>query len=492
VLAAARTRYSGHRDHDRALQTAFLAKLERELAPGTELGLRFSGVWAPEAQDPGALTQEELEADPGASHPSARRFDAGEELHQQQGALTLRHHFTPAREVRGMLYRTERSFENALLFEPRGRVDLDRSVTGGSLVYTDRWRRLGVLVGADADVQADLRSRWDNVNGARGALRLRQSETVRALGPFAELDLDLGGGLGLVGGLRYDWIEFRVGDRHVTPGSVDPEDADQSGAIRYRELSPRIGIRFGRSSSLHAYANFTTSFEVPTTTELSPASGVGGFDRSLEPERAAGLEAGLKGILAERLVYDLAGFTLRVHDALVPFEDSSGRTFFRNSGRVDRHGLEAGLSAVLHPWAQLRLAYTWIDARYHDFDVLDGGVWIEHDGNREPNIPRHNLTAELRFDHPSGIFAVLALHSRSSLPLDDANTEKEDAVTFSDLRAGYEWPRGRLLFRPFVGVRNWTDELYAGTIRPNAAFRRYVEPAPGIQAYAGVSVELGP
>jgi iron complex outermembrane receptor protein len=483
VLGLGTTRYSGHREHARARQTALLAKLERELLDGTEVGVGFSGVWAPEAQDPGGLTEREMRADAGSANPNARRLDAGEQLHQQRFALRIRRPLRSGGEVRAVGYTLQRSFRNALPFIPRGRGDVDRSVTGSSLLYSDRWQRLRWLLGVDIDVQQDERSRWDNANGGRGDLRARQSETVRSIGPFGEIEVQVGRGIGVIGGLRYDWKEYRAGDRFTV-------DGDQSERIRFRELSPRIGIHYGRSSALQAYANLTTGFQVPTTTELAPSSGTGGFDTSIDPERTLSLEAGIKGLLSERVLYDVAVFALRVRDALVPYEDVTGRTFFRNAAEVERRGLEVGLSLRPSPGLGLRAAYAWLDARYRDFDTFTGGVLTEYDGNREPNIPRHNLTAELRLNHPSGLFLVLALHHRSDLEANDANSEEADAATTSDVRAGFEWNRGALRLVPFVGLRNWTDADYSGTMRPNARFGRYFEPAPGIQVYGGLSLDV--
>jgi iron complex outermembrane receptor protein len=479
VLGVTRTRYGGHRDHSRGEQSNLLAKLERTLPDGTEIGLGFNGVWAPEGQDPGGLTESEMDEDPKQAAPRNRIFDAGERLNQQRYVVRARRQFGPGRELRLSGYYTRRDFRNKLPFEEGGRVDLDRRVSGGSLLFTQNWGRVRGLLGLDGGYQSDYRKRYDNIGGSRGELRLRQAERVRSVGPFGEIEVDLGEGFSLVGGLRYDWVEFDVDDRF--------DDGSASGDVRFRETSPRIAIRYGRSNRLNLYANLATSFQVPTTTELAPAGGGRGFNRDIDPERSVGLEAGAKGILSERLVYDIALFALRVRDVLVPFEGPSGRTLFRNAAKTHRKGAEAGITARLLPELHLRAAYTYMDARYNDYDLPGVG---DFDGNHEPNIPDHLLTAELRYTHSSGLFAIASVHHQSDIYVNDANTEEADSATTSDLRIGFERVRGMLRLTPFVGLRNWTDVDYAGTIRPNAAFGRYYEPAPGIQAYGGLSLEF--
>ncbi len=482
VVGLTYTRNSGYREHARANQSVLLTKLQHELSDGTELELAFSSVWAPEAQDPGGLTHQQVEEDRRNAQPVNRTFDAGEQVDQQKIALTLRRPLREQGELRLMGYWLDRDFSNKLPFNRQ--VDLDRSVAGGALLYTDRWQRLSWGAGLDIDVQTDTRRNYQNLDGMRGALTLNQGETVTAVGPFAQVELDLGGGWAALAGLRDDWTEFDVDDQFAA-------DGDQSDSIRFRELSPRVSLRYSRSSRLSLYADLSTGFQVPTTVELRPANGAG-FDSDRDPERSLGLEIGAKGILGERLVYDVALYQIRVRDVLVPFEDLAGDTFFRNAGKVRRRGAEVAISALLRPGLTFRGSYTYADHRYTDYNPFDPatGQIADFDGNREPNNARHSVGAELRFTHPSGLFSELSLRYFSDLEVNDANTEQSSGATLSDIRVGYEFWRGRTLVRPFVSLRNWTGAEYNGSIRPNASGDRYYEPAPKMQIYGGLEVRM--
>jgi len=480
VLGLTYTRNSGYRDHARANQSVLLSKLQHEFSDGTDLELAFSSVWAPEAQDPGGLTAAQIDDDRTDVQPTNRTFDAGEQLDQQKIAVTLRRPLRGSGELRLMGYWLDRDFSNKLPFNRQ--VELDRGVAGGTLLYTDSWQHLSWSAGLDADVQTDTRKNYENLAGSRGALTLDQDETVTAVGPFAQLELDLGGGWATLAGLRYDWTEFDVDDHFTANG-------DQSDSIRFRELSPRLSLRYSRSPRLSVYADLSTGFQVPTTVELRPANG-GGFDSDREPERSLGVEIGAKGILADRLVYDIALFQIRLRDVLVPFEDLNGDTFFRNAGEVWRRGAELALSVLLRPGLSLRGSYTYADYRYTDYNPFDPAIAgiADFDGNREPNSSRHSAGAELRFTHRSGLFGALTLRYFSRLDVNDANTASSGGATLSDLRVGYEWWRGELLARPFIGLRNWTGAEYKGSVRPNATGGRYYEPAPELQIYGGLEV----
>ncbi len=489
VLGLASTRSSGYRDHARAERQTALAKLEHRFANGTWVELQFSGVWKPEAQDPGGLTQAQLDADRRQASAGSRRFDAEEDLNQQRFALRLRRSFGPRRELKLTSYFLRRDFENRLPFNRQ--VALDRRVTGGSLQYTDGAGPVLWIAGLDLGLQDDGRRNYQNPGGGRGPLTLEQRESVRALGGFAQGDLALPGNFNLVGGLRYDAYTFRVKDRFLADGRDDSDD------LRYRELSPRIGLRWGRSPRLQVYANYGTAFRVPTTTELARSDGGGGFDSGIDPERTAGFELGFKGLLGRRLVYDVALFRLKVRNALIPFEDASqpGRTFFHNAGAVRRQGVETALSALLGPGVSIRAVYTYADYRYTDFDRLTrlagGGVRVDElDGRTEPNTARHSLGAELRLERPSGLFATLSFRYLSGMEVDDANTRSSPGATLSDLRLGYRLRRAAVTLSPLLGVRNWTGERYVGSLRPNASGGRVFEPAPRLEVFGGLELTL--
>ncbi len=479
------TRASGYRDHARARQAVLFTKLERELDTGTSLTATFNAVWAPEGQDPGGLRQAQVDVDRKQARPDAVTGDAREKLNQQKLALSARHVFAPGLELRAMVYGLRRDFSNALpLFVDR-RVDLDRTAKGGSILWVDARAPVRWTFGLDVDAQNDIRRRYENDFGLRGALTLRQSETVRSVGPFMQAELNLASGLGFIAGMRYDWTEFKVGDRFVNATSPD-----QSDRRRFRQLSPRIGVRYGKTPAFQTYANLASGFRVPTTTELAAADG--SFS-SLDAEKTRGLEIGAKGVLAERFFYDVALFDLHLRDVAVPFTDAGGNALFRDAGKVRRRGVELAVSALIRPGLSLRAAYTYADYRYKDFQVLNAGgmpAFQDFDGKREPNTPDHHFSAELRYDMGIGPFAVIALRHFSDIEVNDANTAESRGATLSDIRLGWTLLRGGLMLQPFFGARNWTGAEYDQTLRPNDFGARYFEPAPKTEIYGGIEISF--
>ncbi len=483
VLGISSTHTDGYRDHSKAEQWNLLAKLERELSDGTVLGLNFSNVSAPVGDEPGALTEAQVGADRRQAQPAALSFDAREKLDQQKLALTLRRPFGEGRQLRAVAWGLQRDFANALPFNRR--VDLDRKAFGGSIVFDDASGFVHWTGGFDVDLQRDQRVNFENIGGARGDVTFDQSENVTALAPWLSAEKRFANGFGVVSGVRWDWTHLDFGDRFVNADSGDGSD-DKT----FRDLSPRFGVFWRHSDALLAYANYDSAFQVPTTTELQTPSPDGGFQNDFDAEKTTGFEVGAKGLLFDRLYYDVALFALRVRHVAVPYENAAGVTYFRDAGESRRRGLELALSAWLAPGLSTRGSYTYASYRYHDFDAVDlgSGDVVSRDGNLEPNAPVNVLGLELRYEHPSGFFAISSLRYFSRLWVDDANSASAPAATTSNLRLGWDIRGGDFVIQPFVGAQNWTGTKFDDRIRPNATFGRYYEPAPRATIYGGVEL----
>ena len=125
-----------------------------------------------------------------------------------------------------------------------------------------------------------------------------------------------------------------------------------------------------------------------------------------------------------------------------------------------------------------------------DGDGIDDVITVANlNGNLEPNSPKHRFAAELRGDHPSGLFGVVSLRHFSDAEVNDENVSKNDSATISDVRVGFDWLRDSLRIQPFFGVLNWTDTEYNGTVRVNDANGRYYEPAAETQYFGGLELE---
>jgi iron complex outermembrane receptor protein len=192
----------------------------------------------------------------------------------------------------------------------------------------------------------------------------------------------------------------------------------------------------------------------------------------------------------------VAIFTIDVDDELVPYQvpTNPGRQYFDNAAQSTRDGIE--LSLTLNPTDRLRamVSYTYSDFEFDDFVDATGA---DFSGNVIPGIPDEVLFGELMYRNERGWYAALDVLHTGDQYADNGNLVLVDSYSLVNLRVGLDKELDRLTISPFIGINNVGDEFYYGNIRINAdatisipANRRYYEPAPGSNAYAGIGVSF--
>lgn len=457
--------------------------------------LQVLGYDMPLADNPGALTQAQLDTAPTMADPFSVLKKARKTVSQWQVGLSGRREVLGG-ELTANVYGGTRDLFNPLTYAI---VGVTRVSYGSGVRLTAPARFFGldhmVTVGVDASWQNDFRKNWDNCNGVttptascpggteQGDLTLSERELVQGVGPYVRDEFAFADRYRLSLGLREDYVRFQVKDRLVT--ATNP---DESGTRTMSALSPMVGLNV-RLSPYHAiYGNVSTAFETPTTTELvNQPSGLGGLNPDLNPEHTTTYEVGAKGILVDHVQYDAALFDTEVRDELIPFAvpDGSGRTYYRNAGKTRRQGVELGLTALVGPM-ELGASYSYSRFRFRDF-VVDS---VNYAGNAIPGIPEHQLQLAATW-RAHGAFVTAESITKSSVWVDDGNTASAAAFTVANLRAGATAAFGRPWLAPVVGVSNLFDRTYAGSVAINAARGKYFEPSPGRTFFVGLTLAAG-
>ena len=478
--------YDGYRAQSRAENTQLTGRLNFDLGRDREFLTVLNYTDQPISDDPGAITAADVAANPRQARDVNVAFDAGEFLEQSRIGFVYSMPIGERHAISARNYYAWRDFGNKLPFAAGGIVELDRFFAGGGMSYTysAMWagRPNQLIVGIDLDHQDDDRMRFDNNLGTQGALSFDQNETVRSRGVFVQNDLTLTDTIDLSFGVRVDNIEFDVTDRFLG-------DGDDSGSVKLDDVSPMFGIVVALADNLNLYGTYSTAFETPTTTEFNRPDGSGGFNTSLEPQFATNFEVGLRGRIADRHFYEIAVFSIEVEDELIPFEvpSSPGRDFFANAGQSTRNGVELSMRA--NPTDRLRatLSYTYADFEY---DRFVEGAQNDFSGNTIPGIADEVLFGELMYRHERGWYAALDILHTGEQFANNANTVVDDGYTVANLRLGLEKELDSMTISPFLGINNLSDETYIANIRINSFAGRFFEPAPGSNAYAGVTVSF--
>jgi outer membrane receptor protein involved in Fe transport len=269
-------------------------------------------------------------------------------------------------------------------------------------------------------------------------------------------------------GGRYNDTDIRLRDR-------SGERRELNGDHNFSRFNPTVGATWAVTDEATLYSSYSESSRAPTPIELACNEGVfevarriaiedgedpddiefecrlpNAFlaDPPLDQVVAKGVEAGLRGMLGERVEYRLGYFRTTNHDDII-FQSTGRNTgLFDNVDKTRRQGMELGLAGDLHgvDWFT---AYSYISATFESpFSVLSpnhpdadaAGELAVRPGDRVPGIPRHQLKVGGDYTLPLGVRLGLEVLYNSDQVLrgDEANLlETVDGYAIVNLRMSY-------------------------------------------------------
>ena len=383
-------------------------------------------------------------------------------------------------------------------------IDLNRISGGLRFSRETVWNKLTHITGLDTEWQNDKRVEYRNLGSNEdkignvtdqtifsylryGERQLNQEEDVVAVGVFSSLNVDISSSLSASIGIRFDRSNYRVFDKLR-------EDGDDSGNRHLGEWSRFLGLNYRPHSQFRFFVNYGTSFQNPTTTELSNrVDGKGGFNPDLNAERVNSLELG--GALANVLRnwhVDWSVYRMKMEDMLIPFQTDnadSEETFFRNVGVALNRGIEWIIKYKPTRYFGLQYAYTYSNFEFVDYTLNQ----VQLSGNRVPGLPPHRTYASANYYFNSKFYVSVDWETVSRYYANDNNgplvygaDEEYNYVnrgySRTDLRLSYSLAKGQI----FVGLNNIFNVRYNGSIVPNAFANRFFEPAAGRVLFLGL------
>jgi iron complex outermembrane receptor protein len=314
-------------------------------------------------------------------------------------------------------------------------------------------------------------------------------ETVQAV--YGELKYRLTQPLVMTVNGRYDHIEY---DYSSNLSALDlNRDFDVT--------SWRLGMNYQLADNRDLYANISTGFRAPSVSQLfsediSPTGNTKN-NPNLEPEHAINKEIGFRTqteLFGKPAELDLAIFQIDRRDYIMKTSGQYGRNdvtddYYDNIGGIRNRGLELTLSGEPSKDIFWNLAYTFIDARYTDYDnfnlllgnrygrngqvpcaVLDpsNSYCIEHydnNGNRVPRVPRHHLNLAMSMKVASHWTFTGELDAISSYFADEINRIEIDGHETFNLLINYDRKLGNSDWSWFLRIDNLFDEDYYNTAR---------------------------
>jgi iron complex outermembrane receptor protein len=499
-LSLSRLKLDGYRDHSKTKNILMNSKFRYEIDNSTDVTLTVNILNSPDAQDPGGLTKQPNSFNNSISSPEKAqknnlKFNSGESVMQQQLGILYNQSVGETHSFSLRNYYILRDFKANLPFgdftgkgtTPSGGViELDRFFVGGGGHYsfTDQLFKYKnkLTLGFDVDQQRDKRVNFTNIieSNSVGPRSLDQDENILNWGVYFQNELIITDSFQLNFGARYDEVNFDFIDNYFD------DNTDNSGEISFSALSPSIGAIWNSSKLTSIYSNINTSFETPSTREFANPTSAGGFNAQLDEQRSINYEVGVRGQISPRFSYDFAAFLIESKNELtLAGENPAGSSFFANTGKTLRNGLELSLKATPLNNLDLSLAYTYSNFKFVNFPDESGASFK---GNSIPGIPTHTAFAELSYSAPSGLYLSWNTQFVDKIHVDNANSDTANSYTTSNLRAGKIFYTQQNELNIFFGLNNIFDRSYIGAVRVNEANNRFFEPAPKLNTYIGLSL----
>lgn len=513
LLNISGTTSDGYREHSAVKAYSVNSLFGYHISPTANLKLLLNYYSSPYALNPGSLNRTDAEMYPQMARDFVKQQGGGQKTTQFQSGITFTLATNPHGKLESTLYFISRDLFNPI---PGRVIDLYRNAAGIRTHYnlhtTALNAGLNISMGTDIELQYDYRKEYVN-NGlpenfytsndiseiynniSLGNRLLDQKEKVVGIGPFIQSQISFSE-LTFLLGLRFDSYRFSVEDNYFD------DNSDDSGKRLMKKFSPTAGINYKINNLTKIFINYSTSFQTPTTVELSNRpDGQGGFNNDLLPEDIKSVEIGfLRYALFNKLNFNASLFFMGITNMLIPYQlAGSEEIFYVNAGKSENRGIELSVEYFPVKNIIMNLSYTRYDFIFKDYVVEYGSEQFQLSGNKIPGVPENKLTATVSYQEPEGLFVIAKLivedkyftndfngpPPNSDLPIKDfINKEYFRA----DLRLGYLFETRFSTAEIFVGINNVFNQRYNSSIVPNAIASRFFEPANKVNWYAGMKL----
>lgn len=479
-LAAKHFETEGFRAHGAARKQQIQAGWQQLLSDHLTLKLKFDWSDDPRLQDPLSLTLAQWQTDPNQTAAQAERFDTTKTTAQRQLSATLQHSGAAPWQV--AVWQGQREVMQRLAFTGEaitsagGDIALERDFLG--INSHRQWQlsdQLSTVIGGAWVQSEDQRQGYVNLFGQRGDLRRDEINKAENRDLYWRFNFRPTAKLTLDGGLRYSELHYQINDNFIRDGNPD-----DSGSKNFYQHAAALGLNYQFAANWAWFISTGLGFEAPTLAELAYKAEGTGLNLELSASQNRQWETGLK-YQVPALTASLSLFSIRSNDELLVASSNNGRTSFRNAGNTAREGIELFLAQQLNPQFSQTLSLTLLDARFQSAELA---------GNRLPGVAKTDAYWQLTFQPRLSLPLYLEWQTlyRGRIATTDNNNEfAPSAISFAAAVSAKQQVNG-LQLNYWLRLDNVADRDNVGAVVVNQTNRRSLEPAPGRQLSAGLSL----
>ncbi len=439
-------------------------------------------------QTPGGITLSQMESNPHLSRQASGSFPGSI---QQKAAVYnktfyggLQHEYRLNKQFRfkSFISVNHTAFTNPFItnYEKRGETNYG---AGTRLVYHAEKGEAALqwITGVEWLYNHSLIQDFGNRNGVADTVQFKDDIYAKQWFLFSQAEITIADRWTVTAGLSLNNQSYRY--QRIT----DPNTAFVKKNIA-GVLTPRIAVLYRVTPSVSWYLLAARGFSSPALAELRPSDG--NYYGDLNAESGWNMESGIKGTSSDhRLQFDIAAYFFRLNNAIVRRTNLSGAEYFVNAGGTRQNGLEGMLKYQLirkgiHFIKQWEIWSSYSFQPYRFIDYRQGNN--DYSGNDITGVPRNIWVSGMDWEAAKGWYAALSLNAVSRLSLTDANDVYAAAYQLLQAKLGYRMVSGQTRFDVFAGIDNLLDETYSLGNDINALGKRYYNPAPGRNMFAGI------
>jgi outer membrane receptor protein involved in Fe transport len=163
-------------------------------------------------------------------------------------------------------------------------------------------------------------------------------------------------------GVRADFSGYDY-ETHLDPLATGAHRRPASTTVSYTHVSPKLGATYEVNQRLNLFGSYRHGFRAPTQGQLfQQNSAANTID--LEPVKVDSYEAGVRGQLGSRFVYQLSAYDMIIRDDIITFVTSANTREATNAGKTRHRGIEASTGVALRADTRLDVAYAVSNQKY--------------------------------------------------------------------------------------------------------------------------------
>ncbi len=289
--------------------------------------------------------------------------------------------------------------------------------------------------------------------------------------PLERLHVDLG--------VRGDFAGYDY-TTNLAPLDTGAHRRPASTSVSYAHLSPKVGVTYELARALGVFGSWRHGFRAPSQGQLfqqnSAANTVG-----LDPVKVDSYEAGVRGQVGERFVYQVSAYDMRVTDDILTFVTPQNTREATNAGRTKHRGIEGSAGVALTSSLRLDLAHSAASHRYVEWNP---STTSSFSGKLVAQAPRDMSNALVTWSAPALNGGRLALEwsHTGRYAEDPSNTVFYGGYELFNLHANVHVARGEL----FLRVMNLANRRFAELVSFDQFQRDQYTPGAPRSLFVGV------